>query len=369
MARKTLGYEELQWTCPNCNGVNQGLDKTCGQCGAPQPDDVKFEQKKDAKLREDDEIKARAKAGADIHCPYCGTRNPGDAKACTQCGGDLGKGEQRETGQVLGAYQKPSDKPEKMVPCPNCGSETPESAQTCAQCGANTQDTFEKQKPSNKPLRDLPEPSRPVEEKKRPPIGLIILGVVICCALGAFIFFIMRTESTTGVVQNVGWERSIAVEALAPVEKQAWRDQIPADGELLSCSQEVRYVDDSPQPNSEEVCGTPYSVDQGSGVAEVVQDCEYQVYDDNCTYSVLEWNVVDNVSISGNDFAAQWPEPAVRSEQRLGAETEAYTVYFDTDQGTLNYSVSDYNTFQQYQIGSTWNLEVNKLGGVVSVSP
>ena len=74
MARKTLGYEELQWTCPNCTRVNPGLEKTCGPCGAPQPDDVKFEQAKGAKLRQDEEIKERVKAGADIHCPYCGAR-------------------------------------------------------------------------------------------------------------------------------------------------------------------------------------------------------------------------------------------------------------------------------------------------------
>ena len=44
MAKKTLGYEELQWTCPSCGGINPGPQNTCGSCGAPQPDDVKFEQ-------------------------------------------------------------------------------------------------------------------------------------------------------------------------------------------------------------------------------------------------------------------------------------------------------------------------------------
>ena len=44
MARKELGHIELQWTCPNCNGINPGPEKHCLNCGAPQPEDVEFEQ-------------------------------------------------------------------------------------------------------------------------------------------------------------------------------------------------------------------------------------------------------------------------------------------------------------------------------------
>ena len=44
MARKDLGKIELQWTCPNCGGINPGPDKLCNQCGAAQPENVEFEQ-------------------------------------------------------------------------------------------------------------------------------------------------------------------------------------------------------------------------------------------------------------------------------------------------------------------------------------
>jgi len=104
MAKKTLGYEELQWTCPNCDGINPGPEKTCGNCGAPQPDDVKFEQAVRSELLQDEEAIARAKAGPDIHCPYCEARNPGNAQNCSQCGGDLVGGEQRTSGEVVGAF-------------------------------------------------------------------------------------------------------------------------------------------------------------------------------------------------------------------------------------------------------------------------
>ena len=113
MAKKTLGYAELQWTCPNCNGINPGTQQDCGSCGAPQPDDVKFEQVKGAELSQDEELKKRAETGADIHCPYCGTRNPGDAEICVACGGDISAGERRKSGEILGAYETG---PVEMIP-------------------------------------------------------------------------------------------------------------------------------------------------------------------------------------------------------------------------------------------------------------
>jgi hypothetical protein len=167
----------------------------------------------------------------------------------------------------------------------------------------------------------------------------------------------------------VGWERSVAIEGLVPVEYQDWRDQIPSDAEILRCEQEIRSVESEPQPNSEEVCGTPYSVDTGSGYAEVVQDCEYHVYDETCTYSVIEWTTVDTMIVSGNDFAPIWPDPEISAEQRLGESTETYAVYFDTNKGDYTYTLSNFENFQQFQIGTQWSLEINALGGVVSVQP
>ena len=89
MARKKLGHIELQWTCPNCNGINPGPEKTCGNCGAPQPEDVEFEQADRQELITDEEKITKAEAGADIHCPYCGTRNPTGTEVCNNFGGDL----------------------------------------------------------------------------------------------------------------------------------------------------------------------------------------------------------------------------------------------------------------------------------------
>lgn len=366
MAKKKLGYQELQWTCPNCSGINPGPEKVCVQCGAPQPEDVHFEQAKGAELLKDEAVEARVKAGPDIHCPYCEARNPGNAQVCSQCGGDLVEGQRRESGKVLGAYKKEKEIVGK-IPCPNCGSENLETAKNCSQCGGSM-DLQEKQVQSTQPAAKIVPDSGP-GAKRKPPVVLIIFLVVICAVVAIILFLTMRTEATTGTVEGVGWERSIAVEGLVPVEYRDWRDQIPSDGEIISCEQEVRSVESESQPNSVEVCGTPYSVDTGSGYAEVVQDCEYHVYDDLCAFSVIEWAVVDTVSLSGNDFNPEWPAFVDSSEQRQGERTETYTVFFDTDQGTLSFNLNDYGYFQQFQIGTEWNLEVNTFGSVISVEP
>jgi ribosomal protein L40E len=364
MAKKTLGYVELQWTCPNCGGINPGPVKTCTQCGAPQPNDVQFEQVKGGKLTQDEAVAARLKAGPDIHCPYCEARNPGDAKVCSQCGGDLVSGERRASGKVVGAYEK---RAVEKRPCPHCGTENLETARTCSKCGGSMQ----VQMPNTQVPKSVAASPQPLatQAKKRLPVGLIIILVVICAIAAVFIIFATRTESVTGTVDGVGWERSIAIEGLVPVEYRNWRDQIPSDAEILACKPEVRSVESEMQPNAEEVCGTPYSVDTGSGYAEVVQDCEYYVYNDYCTYSVIEWAVVDTATFSGNDFYPEWPDPVLSVEQRLGEQTGTYVIYFNTGKEDYSYNISDYEDFQRFQIGTKWNLEVNALGGVVSVEP
>jgi hypothetical protein len=208
------------------------------------------------------------------------------------------------------------------------------------------------------------------QKKKRPPVFLFIILVVVCCLGFALIYFLFfRGQDVSGTVSGVGWERTVEIEGLGPVEYSDWDDRIPAEAEVLDCQEEVRSIEDQPQPNSEEVCGTPYSVDTGSGFAEVVQDCEYHVYDDYCSYTLIEWSVVDTARLQGNDFYPDWPEPDLTSDERLGVRTETYLVYFDAGGENYTYSTGDFDYWQGFDIGSQWNLEVNALGGVLSIEP
>lgn len=363
MARKELGHIELHWQCPNCDGINPGREKSCRGCGAPQPDDVEFKQFSRQELIKDEALLEQAKAGPDIHCAFCGTRNPGSATVCSQCGSDLSEGTKREAGRVVGAFQEGTG---EDVKCPSCGSNNPHNALRCSNCGSALQQLEELE-----PDGDIHVESKAQSKGRRKiPVVLIIVFAVICVGAVAIAVLSGRTKPVTGVVDNVTWERSIAIEAFGPVEHDDWYDELPGDAENISCEEAYRYTSNEPEPNSVEVCGTPYSVDSGDGFAEVVQDCEYQVYDDYCSYTVLEWAVVDTAVLSGNNLNPAWPSPNLTSDQRLGDDRrESYTVIFDTGSDTYSYAPDSFNEFQRFDIGSSWTLNVNTFGSVLSVEP
>lgn len=354
MTQKTEGYIELEWTCPNCQSNNRGTIKTCQSCGSPQPADVKFHLPGEAVLRTDQASAAKAEAGPDIHCPFCGARNAAGTKNCTQCGGDLSGGTARQSGQVVGAY---STVPAGQVACSSCGHLNAPSAQQCAKCGS----------PLVRPI-ETPATAAPVKSGISPLI-LIIL-VVVGCGLFFLLSTLFKTESLTGTVQQVSWSRVIYIEALQNVSSQGWKSDIPSNASLGSCTKKFHHTQDQPAAVATEVCGTPYVVDKGSGMGVVVKDCTYQVYEDYCQYTVQEWRPVDQIVLQGSDLNPRWPStPSLPTGQRLGSQQEQYSVVFSTDKGLLTFKTTDSTIFQQCQINSSWNLVVNISNDIVSISP
>ncbi len=359
MARKSIGYTHLQWTCPSCNGKNRGTDEICGNCQAPQPDDIQFEQPAQENLIKDKKMIERAKAGADIHCGYCGTRNVATAVSCTQCGADLSEGQARKSGQHLGSHRK---KAAPDINCEFCGTANKADAGSCTSCGASLAG-----KPVLKPRatpRTLPTPS-----KRRVSPSLIAILVAACIGLVVIAVLFNRTDDVVGRVEAVEWERTVAIEELGPASYEDWRGKIPSDGTVGVCTEKVHHTQTNPAPNSVEVCGEPYTVDTGTGVGEIVQDCEYQVYENWCEYTVNEWHQVDEVMVTGNNYSPQWPQTSLASNQREGEQDENYRVIFSTDGDRYNYGVSSLNALQQYEINSDWILHVNTFDIVVDVEP
>lgn len=364
MARKSKGYVELFWDCPRCGSRNPGLEKVCIQCGAPQPEDVQFYQAENQELITDADKLEAAKKGPDIHCPYCGSRNPAGTETCARCGGDLTTGYQREAGRVVGAFKEGKA---GTIQCPNCAAENPDDLSVCNQCGAvlHSEAGYQEAKPA------VVQPPAVRTEGSRSRFGLIFIALflIVCAAAVIFLVLANRTDTVRGTVEGVRWERSVIIEEQVPVQYNEWADQIPSEAEIISCDQEVRYVQDEPAENSTEVCGTPYNVDTGSGAAEVVQDCEYHVMDEYCTYSSLEWKPIDVATVSGTDYSVNWPAPQIADNQRLGTREEEYQVFFATDEGAQSFTTYDYSLYQQCQIGSRWDLDINAFGTVMSIAP
>ncbi len=359
MVRKTVGYVYMQWTCPRCETKNPGPQKFCNGCGGPQPEDVEFEQLAQEELIKDEAEIARAKAGPDVHCPYCEARNPGNAKFCGECGGDLSGAKTRETGRVVGAHRAG---PAEEIQCPSCGTPNPADNQRCANCGSSL--VVEKpQMPTSPPLEKA-------RTSRKFGIGGIGIAVAVVCLFAAALYFLFgRTEDLQGIVRDVTWTRTIPIEAIGPVEHEGWYDEIPNDAELGDCRLEHHHTQSVWAPDSTEVCGTPYTVDTGTGIGEVVQDCEYEIYENMCTYTMQEWTTVTSVIASGFDFNPSWPDVSLQSGQRQGDGEETYEVVFDTDKKDYKYTTTDLVEFTQFKIGSKWTLAVNTIGTLVSVEP
>ncbi|MCA1899297.1 MAG: zinc ribbon domain-containing protein [Chloroflexi bacterium] len=342
--REGRKFVELEWVCPNCETRNKGSRKTCGSCGATQPENVQFQRAADEKIIADEKALEAAKAGADIHCGFCGTRNPATATTCSQCGGDLKEGRARQAGRVLQAAPPPP----KTLVCGNCGTENEGAARTCKQCGA----ALKQEAPNLQAFQAPPAPSAP---KK---VNWLLWGgigafFILCCIAFAAVFLI-PSKSVKGTVTDLEWQTETAVQEIRAVNYSDKSGNPPADAYNVSCRTESR-----------EICEEK-TVDQGNGFAEIVQECRTES-ERFCDYTVDEWTTVQTYEMSGSDNFPVYQEPSVSSDQRVEKTVKLMSVTFSTSEGEKLYAPSSVGEFQQFEAGSVWTLTMNAVGGVMSV--
>jgi hypothetical protein len=191
-----------------------------------------------------------------------------------------------------------------------------------------------------------------------------VIGAILVFGVLSF-----RTTEVTGSVREARWVRTIPIEGLVQVERTGWWDQLPAGAEVLHCEAEVRRVQDSPTANSREVCGTPYTIDTGTGIGRVVQDCQYEVLEDRCTYAVDEWRVVDVLESRGTGFAPTWPVAQLAARQRFGQGSERFECVITSGEQWYTYSPDTFDEYLGCQPGSQWQLEINGLGALTGLQP
>jgi membrane protease subunit (stomatin/prohibitin family) len=341
MPTKSVGFIKMEWTCPNCNTRNPGPVKTCQSCGAPQPANVKFEMGSDQSLVKDEKDVQQAQKGADIHCGFCGTRNPADAVTCSQCGGDLKEGMKRQAGQEIDRAAAAA----QPFTCPSCGFKNPVSTGNCAQCGA----------PLGTKVTPPAAPPRKMSRKTMIGIAAGVIGFVAICCI-AIALFMLPTKSVNATVDSVHWQTVANVEEIQAVQHNNETGSVPSSAYDVSCNDK-----------SEEVCEEK-TIDQGNGYAEVVKDChtETTTY---CSYTVDEWKVIQSYTEEGNDLSPIWDDPSLASGQRRGEDTATYTVIFVEQSKDYTYHPGTLTDYQQYDVGSQWSLSLNALGGIVSVEP
>jgi uncharacterized membrane protein YvbJ len=199
MAKKTVGYVELEWTCKRCGTKNPGKTKTCTNCGSPMAASDQFMLPEQQVLITDEAELAKTDRGSDILCPFCSTRNPAGASVCTQCGGDLKDAKAREAGQVMGAY---SAAPVPDIACPACGTPNAASATRCKSCGASLAGE----------VAAAPQPAKSVSAPNTKLLaGIAVLALLLCIGLAGILILANRTTPTPATVRDLYWERSVQI--------------------------------------------------------------------------------------------------------------------------------------------------------------
>jgi len=360
MPEETVGYVRLEWTCERCGTINPGPQKKCQGCGGPQPEEQDFELSPQQKLISDEEELSRAKSGPDVHCVYCGARNPADAETCVQCGAPMAEGTARQTGEVLGAAQLEAV---ADAACSFCGAMNPGNATKCGKCGGSL--TRPQAKPKSRAASSAA-PDKGMKAKKG--LGIFaILGIILACVIVVGgIALLSQTSEQTGVVREVSWEQAIDILELRPASYEAWQDEISSKAQMGTCEQKYRYTSSEAVPGAKKVCGTSFVKDQGSGYGKVVQECSYEVHDDWCRYTVDEWKVVRTERTVGNDLNPVWPDVTLSAGQREGERSGSYRVIFLSNDKEYKYS-SNLDLFKELEPGSKWKLYVNKLGALTRI--
>jgi RNA polymerase subunit RPABC4/transcription elongation factor Spt4 len=357
MTQKELGYVELEWTCKHCGTVNQGMKRVCTNCGAPIGKDDQFELPDQQELITDKQKLEEAKAGPAIQCPYCNVLNPAGTKLCISCGGDIQAGLARNAGDVMGAYQTAAV-PDK--PCPSCGQMVKANADRCPHCGGSLVET-----PA---ITTAPaEANQPKKTRLWMIAAGIGLGVICLAAIVVVIILSTRTKAVNAVVSDLRWQRSIEVLAMQPIQRADWEEKVPSDAKDVTCRDEDKETSSFPVASATEVCGTPYTIDTGSGAGKVVQDCEYHVYASYCEFTVQELTVINVAQALGSEDQPYWPATSLQTGQQEGNRVESYRVTFSSGNQTFTYDTTDPADFSQYSIGSQWLLDVNTFGNIIKI--
>ena len=408
MARKVIGYREMVWTCPACGTKNPGSERTCKSCGGAMPADLSFEQRTDGEILKDEKKMAEAGSGPDIYCAYCGNRNSAGAKVCSNCGADLSEGTARKSGQQYTVQQSAGEKKATIL-CPNCGTENPASNEKCSACGnslLSSQNAVERTIPQSASSSLENSGAASGNKKTRGKNGkcclIFVVLAIILFALYAFgsqgnMFggsngsglFDQPTESIfsdqdsntisdntnsesdsplTATVTGHYWETS--VEVLGPVEstKSDWLKNIPSDVETENCKEKLSYTSDEEVDGSKEVCGEPYSLDMGNGYEQIVQDCEYEVYEQYCDYVVTSIGVIDTKTASGSDMNPTVPNVDTRKGYTAGDQEATFSVTLRDENGK-NYTINPptLSKFRSYTVGDVYEIKTNWFGRITSM--
>lgn len=354
-----MAIQEGRWDCPSCKTTGLlGRHRECNQCGAPRPQGVRFYLPKDAPQVEDAAQIAVAKAGADWVCEYCGASNRATQEQCVECGAPKSQVTQAVREYSLSAVPRSGEsQPSRPIPSPPPVS----------------------RRPSSPPARRLR-----------------IIGICLAALIGIGIF-LFQPRAIDATVSGLSWQRTVQIERLTTVTESDW--SVPTEGRLLDQQEEIRRYEQVlvryetrtrdvservPVGTETYTCGTR---DLGNGFfedktctrtiyetrtrTETYEEPIYRdepVYDTKYTYDIDKWLPDREESAAGEGKTAAWPEFALGNNEREARRTEEYEISFVGEGGKTYTLEMDEETWNDFSMGETRELKVNRFGRVISVN-
>ncbi|NLI46980.1 MAG: hypothetical protein GX414_07730 [Acidobacteria bacterium] len=339
-----MAIREGAWDCPMCGRArNRGPDRYCGGCGAPRGAEVRMYLPDDAREVVDETEVAKAKAGPDWTCAFCGGDNPGANAFCSGCGAGADAGRSR------------------LAPPPA---------------------------PPAAPLPATGTTGRKVAK------GCLIAAAAFVLVAVAGLYWFCRPRSTVLVADGFHWERSIQTQQLRTFTEQGWEGELPKGIRVLRQERAVHHQEkvqtgtrEREESYTEQVkTGTERvkvgTRDLGNGYFEDVYEDrpvyesvtrtrtgqepvykERPVYKTRYTYTVDRWVDVKLLEAAGDNQRPMWPAFVAGAKDRAGTRIEKYTIRFrDSGGRTYTYEPKTEAEWRSFRPGGRYNADVNYSG-------
>jgi hypothetical protein len=355
------GRYQMLWDCDAC-GTSEllALDhKFCPACGAPQDPEQRYFPSDSQKVAVED----HPYQGADRICPACDSPNAAHAEFCQACGSPLDGADAAATRQDRVVAEGEADAGETVADARAEAREERQEAERRRRAELAGQDTDA-------------EEDAPTAKKGGMGwiaggcLGLVALAAVLGVGFLVLSFVFQTSDAVT--VQGHRWERTIQVERYGPVEKKAWRDELPRGADVGRCRQEVR---ETRKVQDGEECQVRKK-DLGDGTFKEVRECEptyreEKVKAEKCTYTVDAWTDARKEQAAGEDRSPSWPEVALSGPasgpgaEREGARKETYEVIVEDPRGQTHTCALPEDRWRALEPGQTVEASFGGLTGAI----
>lgn len=376
---------EGYWDCSACHtkGI-KGSKRECPNCGKPRGEDVKFY------LKEFDEQYAVSKSeestAPDWLCDFCSSYNPASAPKCLLCGADRG-------GKTYGDFHDTQTSSRIRDVDENGVDDSSQLSEKEREQRIYDLERQERERHSHK----IPRPPADKRQDEKQPFWKTTKGVagilaVIAVLVGVIYFFIPKTVDID--IEQVAWERNINIQTKTTVKESDWN--VPPGGRVYEQHEEFHHneqvldhYETYYEDVGEEVLDHYQTVrtqrDLGNGKFEIEESQEpvyktvyhkekrekpvyrdVPVYKTKYYFEIERWKTTRSIPTSGNDHNIYWGEyslaqgvpPYGVGEERVGSQTQKYTIKGKVKGEDKEYEVEDYDWWTTMNVGDSLHAKV-----------